>query len=300
MIDIFTSASIHHLQRQADSQDPRYPVLQRTLSTDDWIAAVIKGADEGIPRSRQVLALAGLLRGCESQRRRGISRSLHTKLQNSAVTAINMSLRDNSCRSSVTDPGLIVAVGLTFDILDERAKVLLDHGLLLPMVISSVFFSDKSLRQGYFLGTIEADIIEGVDKKFNWSTKSRSYCQLQSVASGPLVAGLGRLSRLAAFSTGQITDMIGLPRLLQDLSEFSRSLSIQWRQNKLSEIDVSEEIVFLSDETLRTPLPLLWRVLRASIFAIVAILSACMGRLLSDEPRGNNDGQYLSSLTTKY
>lgn len=151
------------------------------------------------------------------------------------------------------------------------------------MVITSVLFSDFGLRQGYFLGTIDTDIIEGVGKKFDWSTKSNSYRHLQSVASGPLVVALGRLSRLAAFSVRQIEDPITLLRMLQDLSEFSRSLSIQWRQNKLSEIDVSEEKVFLSDETCRTPLPLLWRVLRTSMFAIVVLLTACMERLLSND-----------------
>ncbi|KAL9032012.1 MAG: hypothetical protein Q9196_000025 [Gyalolechia fulgens] len=205
------------------------------------------------------------------------------------MNTINFSLRNGSQRSDITDPGLVIAISLVFDVLDRQAKISLDHDLLLPILISSVFSSDIGLRQGYFLSTIDTDIIEGEGKKFNWSTKSYSYRQLQSIASGPLVATLGRLSRLAAFSIGQTEDMTILQRMLQDLSEFSRSLSIQWRQNKLSEIDVSEEMLFLSDETIRTPLPLLWRVLRIGMFAIIVMLTACMGRFLSDDPKGKCD-----------
>lgn len=300
VIKLFTSASIRRLQRQTNLQAPVISFSQKVLSGDDWIIAVIKGVDRGIPQSRQLLALAGLLQGCESQGRHGISTALHTKLQSLLINKTNLSLRDVSQRSSITDPGLVIAISLIFDVLDRQARVSLDHDLLLPMLISLVFFSDIGLRQGYFLSTIDTDIIEGVEKKFNWSTKSPSYRQLQFVASGPLMAALGRLARLAAFSIGQIDDMTILPRMLQDLSEFSRSLSIQWRQNKLSEIDVSEEMVFLSDETLRTPLPLLWRVLRTSMFAIIVMLTACMGRFLSDDFKGKCDGQWFKSSTASH
>ncbi|KAI4169826.1 MAG: hypothetical protein LQ343_005375 [Gyalolechia ehrenbergii] len=299
VIKLFTSASIRRLQRQTNLQAPVISFSQKVLSGDDWIIAVIKGVDRGIPQSRQLLALAGLLQGCESQGRHGISTALHTKLQSLLINKTNLSLRDVSQRSSITDPGLVIAISLIFDVLDRQARVSLDHDLLLPMLISLVFFSDIGLRQGYFLSTIDTDIIEGVEKKFNWSTKSPSYRQLQFVASGPLMAALGRLARLAAFSIGQIDDMTILPRMLQDLSEFSRSLSIQWRQNKLSEIDVSEEMVFLSDETLRTPLPLLWRVLRTSMFAIIVMLTACMGRFLSDDFKGKCDVPSSATLVLR-
>ncbi|KAL8944645.1 MAG: hypothetical protein Q9216_000342 [Gyalolechia sp. 2 TL-2023] len=299
VIKFFTSASIRRLQHQPNPQDPVGSFTQKILSGDDWIAAVIKGVDAGTSRSRQLLALTGLLQGCETEGRRGISTALHTKLQNSLVNTANLSLRSSSQGSDITDPGMVIAIGLVFGLLDRQAKLSLDHDLLLPMLISSVFYSDVGLRQGYFLSTIDTDIVEGARKKFNWSTNSHSYRQLQSVAAGPLVATLGRLSRLAASSIGQIKDMTILPRMLQDLSEFSRSLSIQWRQNKLSEIDVSEEMVFLSNETIRTPLPLLWRVLRTSMFAIIVMLTACMGRVLSDDPRGKCDVPSSATLVLR-
>lgn len=292
VIDLFTLASVRRLQFQAIPQTQNYSQLQSNLSVDDWAIAVIKGAEGGIPQSKRLLALVGLLQGHENQRQRGVSTVLRTKLQDSLISAINLSLHDSSQRSCITDSGLVIAVGLVFDVLDGPAKISLHHHLLLPMVTNSMLLSDIGLRRGYFLSTIDTDIIEGQGKKFNWSTKSNSYHHLQSVASGPLIVALGRLSRLAAFSIGQIDDAITLPRMLRDLSEFSRSISIQWRQNKLSEIDVSEEVIFLSDETRRTPLPLLWRMLRTSMFTIVVLLTACMERLLSNDTKETWDGKH--------
>lgn len=290
VVNVFASASIRVIRRQEASDDSRLDATRRSLGLNDWTVAVVKGASVGAPRSRHVLVFAGLLQGFENQRRRGISTSLHAQIQDALITATNSSLRESAQRSNVTDQGLIFAVGLIFDTLATRRKTHLDHDLLLPTLTSAVFFSDDGLRQGYFLSPIDADIVEEAGQKFHWSIKSPSYRQLQSVTSSPLVASLGRLSRVAAFSVGQVKDTAVLTRLLQDSFEFSRSLSLQWRQNKLSEIDASEEMLFLSEETLRTPVPLLWRVLRISMFAIVVILSSCTGRLLSGDFQGEHDG----------
>ena len=300
VIDVFTLASIHHTGSRVNLQTPANSNVHNILTTAEWTAAVVKGAGNGIPRSKQILALTGLLRGYGSHGQRGISRGPSVQLQDTYIKAINLSLRDDSAGGPFADPSLIVAIGLVFDILDEQAKGLLHHELLLPKLISSAFLSDNGLRQGYFLSAIDADVNEGAGKKFIWSTKSQSYRQVQTLASSPLVNYLGRLSRLGAFSIGQVKDMSILTLLLQDLFDFSRSLSIQWRQNKLSEIDASEENVFLSEETIRTPLPLLWRILRTSMFAIIVLLTACTGRLLSDNTKHTYDGQYIKAFTNRY
>lgn len=291
VVNVFTSAVVRLSQLQQTSQDRTYQDRKRSPSVDAWTIAVVKGVSAASPRSRHVLVFAGLLQGFESQGRREIAKSLHTKLQYALVTATNLSLRENPQGISVINPGLIFAISLVFEILDQRHKICIDHGLLLPMLTSAMFFTDDGLRQGYFLSTADADIVEGAGQKFHWSIKSPSYRQLRSVASSPFVAALGRLSRLAAFSIGQVEDITVLVRLLHNLSEFARSLSVQWRQNKLSEIDTSEETLFLSAETLKIPVLLLWRVLRTAIFSIVVILSSCTGRLLSHDSQGKHDGQ---------
>lgn len=291
VIFTFSSASVRILQREEVPYNARRPEAQRSLRVDEWTAAVVKGVDGGMPPARQVLVFAGLLQGLQSQGGHELGRGLRTMLKAALVKAVNLSLRNDVQRLGVTDLGLVVALSQVFDFLDMREKAVLDHDSLLPMLIWAVFFSNDGLHQGYFLSTIDADVEEGAGGRFSWSIRSHSYFQLRSTSSGPLVVALGRLSRLTAFSIGHATGVATLARMLQDLFGFSRSLSIQWRQNKLSEIDISEETLFLTEETLRTPLPLLWRVLRSSMYAIVVILTSYTGRLLSDKLGTKDDGQ---------
>ena len=82
--------------------------------------------------------------------------------------------------------------------------------------------------------------------------------------------------------------------MITDLSAFTRSLCVQWRQNKLSEIDITEESMFLSEESLRTTIPLLWRVLNSSMYAIVIVLRSLLGRVLGDNRIPNEDGKPLA------
>ncbi|KAL9603307.1 MAG: hypothetical protein Q9179_002246 [Wetmoreana sp. 5 TL-2023] len=289
VISVFSSSSGRLLRSEQTSRFPYHSDGQRNLSTDEWTAAVAKGTAEGSPWSRTVLVFTGLLQGIKNHGGHGLNARQGTKLKAALVKAINLSLRSETQRSPVIDLSIVVALSQIFDLLDVQEKMVLDHESLLPMLVWAVFSSCEGLHQGYFLGTIDADIIEGAGKKFDWSTKSHSYLQLQFTATGPLVAVLGRLSRLTAFSVGQVKDVVLLARTLQTLTEFSRSLSIQWRQNKLSEIDMSEETMFLADETLRIPLPLLWRVLRSCLYAIIVILTSYTDRLLHNDLRVQDD-----------
>ncbi|KAL9042372.1 MAG: hypothetical protein Q9180_000648 [Flavoplaca navasiana] len=228
----------------------------------------MKGTHGAAPRSKQALVLSGLLQGLKNERCNG----LFTRLQHELVISVNLSLRNNSSRSAVVDRALVIAVSQVFDLLGISAKHTLDHDLLLPTLTEAVFLSGSGLHQGFFLGTMDADVLETLGKKFDWSAKSHSYLQLQSTASGPLVAEMGRLSRLAAFLVEHVTNWMTLSRLLKDLFEFSRSLCVQWRQNKLSEVDALEENLFLSDNTIEKTLPLLWRVLRSGMFSMLQVL----------------------------
>ncbi|KAL8994892.1 MAG: hypothetical protein Q9169_005266 [Polycauliona sp. 2 TL-2023] len=275
---IFRSASSHLHRLHDNSGAPTSLDHPRSLALEEWTAAVIKGTDRALPRTRNVLVFSGLLQGLRSPPSSGLSTQLQYELANS----VNLSLRSNSSRSAMTDCALIIAVSQVFNLLGASTKHTLDHDLLLPTLTDAVFFSDQGFHQGYFLGTIDADVAESSGQKFDWSARSHSYLQLQAIASGPLIADLGPLSRLAAFSVEHATNLMTLSRLLQDLFEVARSLCVQWRQNKLSEVDASEENLFLSDNTIKKTLPLLRRFLRSGMFSIMVILTAYTGLLLSD------------------
>jgi hypothetical protein len=66
------------------------------------------------------------------------------------------------------------------------------------------------------------------------------------------------------------------------LLAFTGRLLERWQRNKLSEIDPSEEGTFLTTETLRVTFPVLWQILKTSMFATVVILRAVIGRTLID------------------
>lgn len=291
IINVYSSASTHLSSREDASHPSRRIESPRRLDLEDWIAAVLKGTNEEIIPARQVLVLAGLLYGCQSRGRHKQTGRLRTALQEALINAVNVSLQDKLHKNAITDLGLVIALSQVFEFLEKEQKVILDHNSLLPMLGWAIFLSDHGLHQGYFLSAVDADVLEGPAKKLNWSTNSHSYRRIQSVAASPIVTALGSLSQLMAFSIACASETFRISRMLQDLVEFSTSLCIQWRQNKLSEIDGSEEVDFLTDKTLRTPLPLLWRILRSGLYTIVSILTAYTGRLLGEHLQSRDNGQ---------
>ena len=226
--------------------------------------------------------MGGLLLGLATQDGERLSLSVKHTIEGAIVKAVNLALRDSASDNPLAVKTLAVVLSHVFDLLGENHKHELDHDLLLPRLCHSAFFDIEGLHSGYFLGTMDADVIQATSSKFDWSTKSATYTRVQRVASGPLFESLGSMSRLIAFSAENVENLDLLAVMIQDISAFARCLCVQWRQNKLSEIDITEETTFLSDETLRTSLPLLWRVLKSSMFASIVILRSVLGRALRD------------------
>ena len=226
--------------------------------------------------------------------------SLRGTLENAVVTAANLALEEVERSNELVTSSIAIMLASVFDLLNRSHKENINYDLLLPILVQGPYFSKEGLYSGYLLSTTDVDVVQTDGSKFDWSTMSSTYVQLQRVASGPLVSSLGSLSRLTAVSVEKVQDIELLVVVMDDLSAFTRSLRIQWRQNKLSEIDIMEEAIFLSNETLRTSLPLLWRVLKSSMFAIVVILQSLLGRTIRDTkmPLDTGEGSwgYLSTL----
>ena len=113
------------------------------------------------------------------------------------------------------------------------------------------------------------------------------------MTTGPLIASLSSLSRLTAFCVENVPNTDLLSIMITDLSAFTRSLCVQWRQNKLSEIDITEESMYLSEESLRATIPSLWHVLKSTMFAIVIVLRSLLGRVLGDNRMPADSGKSL-------
>ena len=295
ILGIFNTASIRILEQKETVPFPGGNLAREGIPREDWLKAVVKGADDRSPRWRHLLVLGGLLSGFEGQDRGGLPTALRRTLEGAIVIAANLALEESGSNRGLDTSSIAMVISYIFDLLSACERTQINHDLLLPVLCEVSFFSKDGLHWGYFLGTMDADVVQGDGSKFNWSTRSATYFQLQRIASGSLVASLGSLSRLIAFSVEMIRDVDLLAVLINDLSAFSRSLCIQWRQNKLSEVDATEEATFLSDEVLRSSLPLLWQVLKTTMFAIIIVLRALLGRVLGDGAIGPDRGMLYGS-----
>lgn len=282
ILGVFNSASIQFQSPNESGLSPGGLVEPPKLSKEKWITAVVKGADERSPRWRHVLVLSGLLLGFSERNGHELPNNLLWALEKAVIKATNLALQEHELGDRLAAKSTAITLSHVFDLLHDAHKAGLSHDALLPHLYYPSFYDIDGLHSGYFLSMIDADIVEILPGKFDWSDRSSTYIDAQRIAFSPLVASLGPLSRLIAFSAENARDSNLLTIMVEDLANFARSLVVQWRQNKLSEIDNSEEWTFLSEVTLKKTLPLLWRVLRSSMFATIVILRSILGRVLGD------------------
>jgi hypothetical protein len=96
------------------------------------------------------------------------------------------------------------------------------------------------------------------------------------------MSSLGPLSRLIAHAVEQVHDPAVFRATVDRLAAFSRSLETQWRQTRLSEVDVQDEATAFTDETRLTTTPVLWKLLRACLFSLVIVFRGFTARLVGD------------------
>lgn len=293
VISLFSSATTQILRHEHSSSSATFSPSQSNLSKEDWIVAIVKGADERSPRWRHLIALGGLLLGFERDDQETNNDAVRRIVEEVMIKALNLALEEIDLYSELAVHSIVITLSHTFKLLSKFSKLKIHYDLLLPHLCWSPFFSSEGLHLGYFLSTMDADIIEGPNMKFDWSTKSSTYFQVQRIASNPLVASLGSLSRLIEYSVDHVRDVELLITMMGNISAFARSLCVQWRQNKLSDIDVQEEAIFLSSESLQNSLPLMWKVLKSSMFSIVIILKSLLGRVLGDAKMPVDGGKYI-------
>jgi hypothetical protein len=296
VLGAFNSASIHVLNRDIQQTKADYQFGPEPFTKDEWVKTVVQAADDRSPRWKHLLVLGGLLVGFAGQDRGGLSPDLRRLLEGAVVTAANLALEDALEQHELALHTVCLVLGHTFNLLSDFEKSRIDHNRLLPVITNAVYFSRDGLQWGYFLGTMDADVVQE-NSKFSWSAKSTTYYQVQRVSSAPLVAVLGSLSRLTAFCAESVTDVDLFFKLVEDISTFTRSLCVSWRQNKLSELDVSEEELYLHEQTIKNTLPLLWQLLKNTLFSIIIAESALTGRMIGDARIPRDQGPYVATQT---
>ncbi|CAK4000509.1 Hypothetical predicted protein [Lecanosticta acicola] len=270
------------LRDKAPDEDFAKLQLERTLPRDDWIKAIISGADEHSPRWRHLLAIAGLLLGFGPAEDERLSRSMRSTIESALVTAANLALEETIDDDDLGLATITLVLNHCFPHLSDHERSKLDYDLLLPVLMRSTLHSREGLQSAYFLGTLDRDIQPLAAGRLQWSERSPSYQQIQQMLQSPLVSSLGPLSRLIGHAIEQVKESRLVTAALDDLELFARTLQLQWRQNKLSEVEHSEQQERLDESTFKITAPLLWKLLQPVLFAGVIIMRSALGRLLGD------------------
>ena len=286
---VFHSAMLALLRKEDEaatkdqSQDyTPYAPPEEPLPREEWMRAVIKGADERSSRWKHVMVLGGLLVGSGPLDDERLSSSMRRTLEQALVQAINLALVDVRSGDELGAQCITLALNHSFPLLSDYERGQLNYDLLLPVLVGSAFFSSEGLQAAYFLGGIDLDISQAPDKSLHWSPQSRSYAQIESILGRPLVSALGPLSRLVSHAVENVSDSWAVQTMVDDLAGFTKSLLTQWRGCRLSDIEAHVETQVFSEESLKTTIPGLWRLLRVTLFALVIVLRGAIGRVLSD------------------
>lgn len=260
--------------------------INTSIRRDEWIKAVFRGADERSPTWTHTLVLAGLLMGFERTQAGHLSRKSTRYLTQSLIDTVNRSLHDLSPGDELGRACISMVLTYTNDFVSHPDAARLDHDRLLPTLVKSAFMSNEGYRSGYVLGGIDPDIIQQPGDKFTWSPRSPSFHKIADVTSKPLHSAMGSLAKVMATTIENVSDTNLVQGAVQDLVDFSQTLHTQWRQTKLSEVDVSEEKLYFDEQALTVTLPALWKMLRHAVFGVVLLLRSALARTLSDSPLG--------------
>jgi len=198
------------LREQSSVHDFAKLKLEASLPKDDWIRAVVSGADEHSPRWRHLLVLGGLLQGFGPTSDQVLSRSMRSTLEGGLVMATNIALEEALLADELGQQAVTVVLTYCFPQLPDHERIRLDYNLLLPLLMRSTLRYSEGLRSAYFLGTVDNDVRAVSGSRFQWSARSSSYQQIQSMLSSPIISSLGPLARLIGHTAEQARD----PRLI--------------------------------------------------------------------------------------
>lgn len=251
------------------------------LPSDEWVRAVVKGADDRSQRWQHLLVLTGVLMGMEGSERRSLSRSLRGTLETAVVTAANLALERHARDGPLAGTSIVLALNFVFPLLSEFRRSQINCDALLPLTIASLTGAPEGFRDGQFLAAIGQDV-SAVGSVLDWRAGSPSFRALQDMESRPLMGNLGPLAKLAGFAVQNARDTGVVVAAHGALVNLSRNVVGAWQRTALSDADPALDGARLSPETLRATWPVLWQTLRKLLFAVVAVLQAVVTRSLLD------------------
>ena len=287
IVSIYNTAALHIHRRETKDAKTKAPRATVSLRPDSWAVAVIKGVDDLSSRWKHILVLSGILMGLEGNHRRALSSSMRATLEQAVVTAANLALRRDKTEPVPAPPGpLVMALNFAFPLLSQSSRHALDWDTLVPAITAAALTFD-GLQDGLFLGAIDLDVRQA-GQKFMWPDASPSFRLLRQLEQRPLVSGLGPVSKMLGHAIQHARETRVVLAAQDDLVHFTEKLLQHWQANKFSELEMSEEDVFLTAETLQTTWTALWQLLKKIMYGVVAMLHPIVTRSLLD-PRMRTD-----------
>ncbi|KAH9867839.1 hypothetical protein IAQ61_007143 [Plenodomus lingam] len=275
--------------KKAPELQPGEPPIGGGLSLDEWIRAIVAGADDRSQRWKHLVVLGGLLVGIGNLEEQGMDlywvSAIRKRVEAALVRATNLALIEVRERSETDGLGgqtITLVLNHTFGCLADVERAQLDYDLLLPVLIGTAYYSSEGFQSAYFLGGLDLDVRVAQSGKLDWNKLSSSYRQVENIMNRPLVASMGPLSRLIAHSAENAKNPWIIQTMMDDLASFARALTTQWRQIKFSDVDPAEEAAQLEEEALNITTPKLWNLLKAALFATTIILRGVLIRTLGD------------------
>jgi hypothetical protein len=187
--------------------------------------------------------------------------------------------------------------------LSSKAKAQINYDALLPAIIKCIYFSKEGFQSGYFLPTIDHDIVV-TDDKLAWPSKSNSFLELQERSARPLFVSMSKLAQLAGAAIQNTNDIAAVMALLESIRRFSDTMASQWKTNRLSAIPQSEEATQIDEESLKATVPVVWQILKTVLFTTALILQELTARVIQSHQFCNKEskppeslGQLLRSIT---
>jgi hypothetical protein len=148
------------------------------LSLDDWIRAIVAGADNRSQRWKHLIVLGGLLIGIGNLEEQGMDlywvSGVRRKIEGAFVNAVNLALVDVRERSEVDGLGgqtITLALNHAFGCLNQVERSQLDYDLLLPVLIGTSYYSNEGFQSAYFLGGLDLDIGVVQGGKLSWNVR---------------------------------------------------------------------------------------------------------------------------------
>lgn len=284
IVSIFNTAAVHVTRNAAENAQLAWgqKPAGSEVGPEKWARAVAQGADERSSRWKHVLALTGILMGMESHDRATLSAGLRATIGRAVVMAANLALEDPSQTPQYGANAVVLSLAYAFPILSDSAKQSLNCNLLLPAAVGAIAGEEGfQLVGGDFLLTEQAGHDGGHQGYF--------FEQVDRMVLRPLIENMGPVSRLAAFAVQHATDHRPVLQAQDQLLLLSSNLLDRWRHTPFSAIDLSMESTLLAPGVLQGPWPLLWRLLKQTMYTVVAILQPIVGRCLID-PHLRPDG----------